>query len=93
MKRRSVEAAWHFFAKEKSATEHDNVAMLDVARRLDRMDRENHERRRAIAHFTEEIERLKRAPEVNQCEMKEEWTKAIEVYQTAIEIMEEAIDE
>ena len=95
MRRYSIERAWRFFQNALSGgngSEHDKHAALACAKKLDQLDKEEHERFRAIAHYTEEIERLKRAPEVNECEMRPEWAEMIEIYETAIDLLKEEID-
>ena len=87
-----VQGAWALLVglKADERTPHDITAACAVARWLDDMDRTAIDCDRAIAHYTEEIERLKRAPQVNDCEMLPQWESAInncEIYIEAIERM------
>ena len=42
---------------------------------------------KAIKFFEEEIIRLRKAPEINGCEMTEEWQERIHIFSTALEAL------
>ncbi len=43
---------------------------------------------KAIKFFKEEIIRLRKAPEINGCEMTPEWLEMLQIYNTAVEALE-----
>lgn len=90
IRRFEAEAAWKALLEEAKEEKTRNVVLAShaVARMLDEMDMNVHEYDRAIAHYTEEIERYKRAPEVNNCEMLPVWDSKIRVYEIAVAALE-----
>ena len=42
---------------------------------------------KAINFFEEEIVRLRKAPEINGCEMTPEWKEMLQIYNTAVEAL------
>ena len=42
---------------------------------------------KAIKFFEEEIVRLRKAPEINGCEMTPEWNEMLQIYNTAVEAL------
>ena len=45
---------------------------------------------KALNFFKEEIIRLRKAPEINGCEMTPEWLEMLQIYNTAVEALEKA---
>ena len=46
---------------------------------------------KAINFFEEEIVRLRKAPEINGCEMTPEWKEMLQIYNTAVEALRKQI--
>ena len=46
---------------------------------------------KAIKFFEEEIVRLRKAPEINGCEMTPEWKEMLQIYNTAVEALRKQI--
>jgi hypothetical protein len=63
-----------------------NVSMVDG-----HIDRNQVTPQEAIEFFKNEIVMLKYAPEINGCEMTEEWKRQLEIYKLAISALEERI--
>ena len=99
MNRKEIEKAFRYFTDETKAAADGTTfkfsgrAMEACARKLDEMDRKERERLKAIAYFAEEIKRLERAPEENNCTMTEEWAERIRMCEIAIALLEEEENE
>ena len=99
MKKTDVEKAMRYFNAEIKLMKGGNMyseplpyietALMACAKKLDELDREEHERKKAICYFEEEKERILRAPDLNGCEMTPEWEEELDMCNISIELLEE----